>query len=168
MKWSNGLLWGLIAGLAVGIITAAMSYMEVRAMWHELLNYTYQVAYSEMVKAGIPPTQAEKLASVSVEHVKGWLIPSAIAGSVVGSVIIYVIVGVIMAAVWEKLKMPWYAKGALFSIALLAVFYLPSLLVKPPPDLPQPPKPPVMYSVGRMVVEFVGPLILAWLLNRSK
>jgi hypothetical protein len=72
--------------------------------------------------------------------------------------------GLIMAAVWERLRLPWYAKGALFGVVLTALLSLPSLLSPPPPDIPTP---PAVYGYASTALSFAGPILLAWLLNRA-
>ncbi|MEM1597672.1 MAG: hypothetical protein QXP31_04945 [Pyrobaculum sp.] len=168
MKLSRGLLWGLVVGLAVGLVVAVISYMGLMEVWDAYLNYIYQVVYSTMVKTGVTPAEAERSAQLAVNITKQWLIPSIVIGAVALFIIIFIVLGVVMAATWERLKMMWYGKGALFAVALLMILDLPRLLVTPPPDLPRPPTPSVIYSVLEAVAHFVGPLALAWLLNKAK
>jgi hypothetical protein len=59
-----------------------------------------------------------------------------------------------MAAVWEKLRLPWYAKGALFGVVLTVLLSLPSLLSPPPPDIPTP---PAVYGYASTALNFARP-----------
>jgi hypothetical protein len=130
--------------------------MSVMSILDTLVEYAYQ----EMVKMGTPPAQARQAAEVTRQIAP----PSAFMGGVVGNVIIYLIMGLVMAAVWERLRLPWYAKGALFGVVLTALLSLPSLLSPPPPDFPTP---PAVYGYASTALNFAGPILLAWLLNRA-
>ncbi len=166
MKLTTGVKWGLVVGLVVGVLAGVLAYMSVMSVLDALAEWTYQ----EMVKAGAPPAEARQAA----ELIRQIAPPSAFAGVIIVNVIIYLIVGLVMAAVWERLRLPWYAKGALFGIVLTALLSLPSLLS--PPQLPfiiSPPPPPdilmplVVYGYASTALNFAGPILLAWLLNRA-
>jgi uncharacterized membrane protein YagU involved in acid resistance len=156
MKLTTGVKWGLVAGLVVGVLAGVLAYMSVMSILDALVEYTYQ----EMVKMGTPPAQARQAAELTRQIAP----PSAFAGVIVGNVIIYLIVGLVMAAVWERLRLPWYAKGALFGVVLTVLLSLPSLLTPPPPDIPTPPE---VYGDASTALNFAGPILLAWLLNRA-
>jgi len=156
MKLTTGVKWGLVAGLVVGVLAGVLAYMSVMSILDDLVEYTYQ----EMVKMGTPPAQAREAA----EFTRQIAPPSAFASGIISSVIIYFIMGLIMAAVWEMLKLPWYAKGALFGVVLTVLLSLPSLLLPPPPDIPTP---PAVYGYASTALSFAGPILLAWLLNRA-
>ncbi len=151
-KLTTGVKWGLVAGLVVGVL----AYMSVMSILDALVEYTYQ----EMVKMGTPQAQARQAAELTRQIAP----PSAFAGGVVGNVIIYLIMGLVMAAVWERLRLPWYAKGALFGVVLTVLLSLPSLLSPPPPDIPMP---PAVYDYASTALNFAGSILLAWLLNRA-
>jgi thiamine transporter ThiT len=157
MKLTTGVKWGLVAGLVVGVLAGVLAYMSVMSILDALVEYAYQ----GMVKAGTPQDQARQAA----ELIRQSAPPFAFAGSIVGNVIIYLIMGLIMAAVWERLRLPWYAKGALFGVVLAALLSIPSLLSPPsPPDIPTP---PAVYGYASTALSFAGPILLAWLLNRA-
>ena len=156
MKLTTGVKWGLVAGLMVGVLAGVLAYMSVMSVLDALVEYTYQ----EMVKTGTPPALAREAAELTRQITP----PSAFAGGIVVNVIIYLIVGLVMAAVWERLRLPWYAKGALFGVVLTALLGLPSLLSPPPPDIPTP---PAVYGYASTALNFAGPILLAWLLNRA-
>jgi uncharacterized membrane protein YagU involved in acid resistance len=157
MKLTTGVKWGLVAGLVVGVLAGVLAYMSVMSVLDALVEYAYQ----EMVKMGTPQAQARQAAELTRQITP----PSAFAGGIVGNVIIYLIMGLVMAAVWEKLRLPWYAKGALFGVVLTALLNLPSLLSPPPP--PDIPTPPAVYGYASTALNFAGPILLAWLLNRA-
>jgi len=157
MKLTTGVKWGLVAGLVVGVLAGVLAYMSVMSVLDALVEYAYQV----MVKTGAPQAEARQAA----ELIRQIAPPSAFAVSIVGGVIIYLIMGLVMAAVWERLRLPWYAKGALFGVVLTALLSLPSLLSPPPP--PDIPTPPAVYGYASTALYFAGPILLAWLLNRA-
>ncbi len=170
MKLTTGVKWGLVVGLVVGVLAGVLAYMSVMSVFDALVEYTYQ----EMVKMGTPPAEARQAAEQAAELIRQIVLPSAFAGGIIGGVIIYLIVGLVMAAVWERLRLPWYAKGALFGVVLTALLSLPSLLS--PPQLPfiiSPPPPPdilmplVVYGYVSTALNFAGPILLAWLLNKA-
>jgi hypothetical protein len=130
--------------------------MSVMSILDALVEYAYQ----EMVKTGTPPAEARQAAELTRQIAP----PSAFAGGIVVNVIIYLIVGLVMAAVWERLRLPWYAKGALFGVVLTVLLSLPSLLTPPPPDIPTP---PAVYDYASTALNFAGPILLAWFLNRA-
>jgi hypothetical protein len=130
--------------------------MSVMSILDTLVKYAYQ----EMVKMGTPQAQARQAAELTRQVAP----PSAFAGGIVVNVIVYLIMGLVMAAVWERLRLPWYAKGALFGVVLTALLSLPSLLTPPPPDIPTP---PAVYGYASTALNFAGPILLAWLLNRA-
>lgn len=148
--------WGLAAGLVVGVLAGVLAYMSVMSVLDALVEYVYQ----ERVKMGTPQAQARQAA----ELIRQIAPPSALAGGIVVNVIIYLIMGLVMAAVWERLRLPWYAKGALFGVVLTALLSLPSLLTPPPPGIPTP---PAVYGYASTALNFAGPILLAWLLNRA-
>jgi len=156
MKLTTGVKWGLAAGLVVGVLAGVLAYMSVMSVLDALVEYVYQ----ERVKMGTPQAQARQAA----ELIRQIAPPSALAGGIVVNVIIYLIMGLVMAAVWERLRLPWYAKGALFGVVLTALLSLPSLLTPPPPDIPTP---PAVYGYASTALNFAGPILLAWLLNRA-
>ncbi len=156
MKLTTGVKWGLVAGLVVGVLAGILTYMSVMSILDALVEWTYQ----EMVKAGAPQDQARQAAELTRQIAP----PSAFAGGIVGNVIIYLIMGLVMAAVWDRLRLPWYAKGALFGVVFTALLSLPSLLSPPPPDIPTP---PAVYGYASTALSFAGPILLAWLLNRA-
>jgi len=156
MKLMTGVKWGLVAGLVVGVLAGVLSYMSVMSILDALVEYTYQ----EMVRTGTPPALARQAAELTRQIAP----PSAFAGGIIVSVIIYLIMGLVMAAVWERLRLPWYAKGALFGVVLTALLSLPSLLSPPSPDIPTP---PAVYGYASTALNFAGPIHLAWLLNRA-
>jgi hypothetical protein len=156
MKLTTGVKWGLVAGLVVGVLNGVLAYMSVMS----ILDVLVEQAYQEMVKTGTPPAEARQAAEFTRQIVP----PSAFAGGIIVNVIIYLIMGLVMAAVWERLRLPWYAKGALFGVVLTALLSLPSLLSPPPPDIPTP---PAVFGYASVVLDFVGPILLAWLLNRA-
>jgi hypothetical protein len=151
MKLTTGVKWGLVAGLVVGVLDGVLAYMSV-------CLYSTPLWGQDMVKMGTPPAQARQAAEFTRQIVP----PSAFAGGIIVNVIIYLIMGLVMAAVWERL--PWYAKGALFGVVLTALLSLPSLLSPPPPDVPTP---PAVYGYASTALNFAGPILLAWLLNRA-
>jgi len=155
---TTGVKWGLVAGLVVGVLAGVLAYMSVMSVLDALVEYVYQ----GRVKMGTPQEQARQEA----ELIRQIAPPSAFAGGIVGNVIIYLIMGLVMAAVWERLRLPWYAKGALFGVVLTALLSLPSLLSPPPPP-PDIPTPPAVYSYASTALNFAGPILLAWLLNRA-
>jgi len=156
MKLTTGVKWGLVAGLVVGVLAGVLAYMSVMSILDALVEYAYQ----EMVKTGTPPALAREAAELTRQIAP----PSAFAGSIIGNVIIYLIMGLVMAAVWERLRLPWYAKGALFGVVLTVLLSLPSLLLPPPPDIPTP---LAVYGYASTALNFAGPILLAWLLNRA-
>jgi len=99
-----------VAGLVVGVLAGVLAYMSVMSILDALVEYAYQA----MVETGTPPAQARQAAELTRQVAP----PSAFAGSIVGNVIIYLMMGLVMAAVWERLRLPWYAKGALFGVVL--------------------------------------------------
>ena len=156
MKLTTSVKWGLAAGLVVGVLAGVLAYMSVMSVLDALVEYVYQ----ERVKMGTP----HALARQAAELIRQIAPPSALAGGIVVNVIIYLIMGLVMAAVWERLRLPWYAKGALFGVVLTALLSLPSLLTPPPPDIPTP---PAVYGYASTALNFAGPILLAWLLNRA-
>jgi len=157
MKLTTGVKWGLVAGLVVGVLAGVLAYMSVMSVLDALVEYAYQ----EMLKTGAPQAQARQVAELTRQITP----PSAFAGGIVVNVIIYLIMGLVMAAVWERLRLPWYAKGALFGVVLTVLLSLPSLLSPPPP--PDIPTPPAVYGYASAALNFAGPILLAWLLNRA-
>ena len=157
MKLTTGVKWGLVAGLVVGVLAGVLAYMSVMSVLDALVEYAYQ----EMLKTGTPQAQARQVAELTRQIAP----PSAFAGGIVVNVIIYLIMGLVMAAVWERLRLPWYAKGALFGVVLTDLLSLPSLLSPPPP--PDIPMPPAVYGYDSTALNFAGPILLAWLLNRA-
>lgn len=156
MKSTIGVKWGLVAGLVVGVLAGVLAYVSVMSILDALVESVYQA----MVEMGTPQDQAKQTAELIRQNAPLF----AFVGSIIGNVIVYLIIGLIMAAVWERLKLPWYAKGALFGVALTALLNLPSLLSPPPPDLPTP---PAVYGYASTALSFAGPILLAWLLNRA-
>jgi hypothetical protein len=156
MKLTTGVKWGLVAGLVVGVLAGVLAYMSVMSILDALVEYAYQ----DMVKMGTPPAQARQAAELTRQIVP----PSAFAGGVVVNVIVYLIMGLVMAAVWERLRLPWYAKGALFGVVLTVLLSLLFLLSPPPPDIPTPPE---VYGYASTALNFAGSILLAWLLNRA-
>ena len=154
---TTGVKWGLVVGLVVGVLAGVLAYMSVMSVLDALVEYAYQ----EMLKTGAPQAQARQAAELTRQIAP----PSAFAGGIVVNVIIYLIMGLVMAAVWERLRLPWYAKGALFGVVLTALLSLPSLLSPPPP--PDIPTPPAVYGYASTALYFAGPILLAWLLNRA-
>ncbi|RFA93462.1 hypothetical protein [Pyrobaculum aerophilum] len=59
--------------------------------------------------------------------------------------------------------MHWTAKGALFSIVLLLITLVPRLFVTP--EATASPSPPPIYDALGAVITFIGPIILAGVLN---
>jgi hypothetical protein len=123
MKLTTGAKWGLVAGLVVGVLAGVLANMSVMSILDALVEYAYQ----DMVKRGTPPA----LARQEAEFIRQIASPSAFAGGIAGNVIIYLIMGLVMAAVWERLRLPWYAKGAHFGVVLTVLLSLPSLLLPP-------------------------------------
>jgi len=156
MKLSVGIKWGLVTGLVVGVLAGVLAYMSTMSILDALVEYTYQ----EMIRIGTPAAQARQAAELTRQIAP----PSAFAGGIIGGIIIYIIVGLVMAAVWERLRLPWYANGALFGVVLAVILSLPSLLTHPPPGVPAP---PAVYSYASTALNFAGPVLLAWFLNRS-
>jgi hypothetical protein len=154
MKLTTGLKWGLVVGIIIGIVSGVVAYMSVVEVLPQLVEYTYQ----QLVNSGQP----EVVARQAVELLKETAPIMALIGGVFVSVVLYLIVGLIMAAVWERLNMPWYAKGALFGVVLVAIFSLPSLLTPPPQDLPAP---PAAYQYVSAALYLTGPILLAWFLR---
>ena len=157
MKLTAGVKWGLVAGLVVGVLAGVLAYMSVMSILDALVEYAYQA----MVEMGTPQDQARQAAELTRQIAP----PSAFAGGIIGNVIIYLMMGLVMAAMWERLRLPWYAKGALFGVVLTALLSLPSLLSPPPP--PDIPTPPAVYSYASTALSFAGPILLAWLLDRA-
>ncbi|ACB39946.1 hypothetical protein [Pyrobaculum neutrophilum] len=156
MKLSTGAKWGLVAGLIVGLATGIVGYFGIDAIKNQLADYIYREAIAQRA----PPGTARQAAQLYVQ-----ILPLAtIVSGVVGSIIIYLIVGVVMALLWERLRMPWYAKGALFGVALLLISAAPSLAVPPPPGAPTP---PAAYLYAIWALNLAGPIFLAWLLERK-
>ncbi|ABL87266.1 conserved hypothetical protein [Pyrobaculum islandicum DSM 4184] len=156
MKISTGVKWGLVAGLIVGLATGIVDYFGIDAIKNQLADYIYR----EAIAQGASPEIARRAAQTAVE-----ILPLlTIVGGVIVGLIIYIIVGVVLAVLWERLKMPWYAKGALFGVVLLLIFAAPSLIVHPPPGVPTP---PVAYLYAKWALDLAGPIFLAWLLERK-
>jgi uncharacterized membrane protein YagU involved in acid resistance len=154
MKLTTRVKWGLVAGLVVGVLAGVLAYMSIMSILDVIVEQTYQ----EMVQGGIPPAEARQAAELTRQ-----IVPFTVfAGVVVIHVIIYLIVGLVMAAVWERLRLPWYAKGALFGVVLAILF---SLLSPPPP--PDVPTPSAVFGYASVALDFAGPILLAWLLNRA-
>jgi len=156
MKLVTGVKWGLVTGIVMGVLAGVVAYMSTVAVLDALVEYVYQ----EMVKAGAPPAQARQMAELTRQIAPS----SALVGGVISGVILYLVLGLVMAAVWERLKLPWYAKGALFGVVLLVIFSLPLFLAPPPPGLPTP---PAVYSYVNTAMYLVGPILLAWFLNKA-
>ncbi|AET33985.1 hypothetical protein [Pyrobaculum ferrireducens] len=154
MKLSAGAKWGALTGLLFGLLNGVVGYLAVESIKPQILESIYKVA----VESGASPEAAKQ----AVEFAAGALGLGAFVGGVLGNLIILTIVGLIMAAVWDRLKLPWYGKGAIFSLALLLISVLPGVLIKTPNE----PAPPAVFQILGAVLTFAGPLVLSWLLER--
>ncbi|MCU7788520.1 hypothetical protein ODS41_11420 [Pyrobaculum sp. 3827-6] len=154
MKLSAGAKWGALTGLVFGLLSGVVGYLAVESIKPQLLESMYR----KIVESGTPPEVARQAVQLAAGNLGVW----ALVGSVLGNLIVLTIVGLIMAAVWDRLKLPWYGKGAIFSLALLLISVLPAVLVKTPNE----PAPPAVFQAVGALLTFAGPLVLAWLLER--
>ncbi|MGB9704415.1 MAG: hypothetical protein ACPL3C_03115 [Pyrobaculum sp.] len=154
MKLSAGAKWGALTGLVFGLLSGVVGYLAVESIKPQLLESMYR----KIVESGTPPEVARQAVQLAAGNLGVW----ALVGSVLGNIIVLTIVGLIMAAVWDRLKLPWYGKGAIFSLALLLIYVLPGVLIRTPNE----PAPPAMYQILGAVLTFASPLVLAWLLER--
>lgn len=105
MRISAGAKWGALVGLFSGVINDVFTY----AYREELVRY----AYETLIKNGVPPQSAQQIAQSMLTLIY--------IGAIIGGLIVWIIVGVILAAVWDRLRWPWYSKGALFGLALALI-----------------------------------------------
>ncbi|MGC9049868.1 hypothetical protein [Pyrobaculum sp.] len=154
MKLSAGAKWGALTGLVFGLLSGVVEYLAVESIKPQLLESMYR----KIVESGTPPEVARQAVQLAAGNLGVW----ALVGSVLGNLIVLTIVGLIMAAVWDRLKLPWYGKGAIFTLALLLIYVLPGVLIRTPNE----PAPPAMYQILGAVLTFASPLVLAWLLER--
>ena len=143
-----------MTGLVFGLLSGVVEYLAVESIKPQLLESMYR----KIVESGTPPEVARQAVQLAAGNLGVW----ALVGSVLGNLIVLTIVGLIMAAVWDRLKLPWYGKGAIFSLALLLISVLPGVLIKTPNE----PAPPAVFQILGAVLTFAGPLVLAWLLER--
>nr|WP_287069329.1 hypothetical protein [Pyrobaculum sp.] len=155
MKLSTGLKWGALVGVVIGLLQGAVGYLGYLTIKEKFTEYLYNVLISQGL-----PADAARTAVLNAEQ---WMGVGALLGGVISGVVIYLIVGLVMAALWDRLKMHWTAKGALFSIVLLLITLVPRLFVTP--GATAPPSPPPIYDALGAVITFIGPIILAGVLN---
>ncbi|MFP3191836.1 MAG: hypothetical protein RXR02_01850 [Thermoproteus sp.] len=146
MKLSQGAKWGAVAGLIGGAVSA----LELYIYRDELYRAAYEAVASAAQSSGAALTQQQlqQIAQLSVSV--------AYVAAVVGSLVWLVIIGLIMAAVWDRLRLPWYSKGAIFGIVLVLL----SLAVGRPPAS--------ALAVVGVATNFLMPLLLAYLLSRAE
>ncbi|MEM0468282.1 MAG: hypothetical protein QXT27_03685 [Pyrobaculum sp.] len=154
MKLSTGALWGVVVGLIIGALWGVIGYLGIIAIEDEFREFVKQ----QIIAMGGRPEDAERAVQMTMD----WLLVSLVVSSVTFGALIFLIVGVAMALLWKKLKIQWFGKGALFAIVLVAILNLPSLILPPPPGLPTP---PLEYNAASAVVTFLGPMLLAYLLQ---
>lgn len=156
MKISTGVLMGVVAGLVIGTLTGVVSYLGVLAIEEEFKQFIRK----SVIEAGATPDVAEQVVAFTMQ----WLPVSTIGGAIIFGVLFYLVLGVVMAVLWEKLKMPWYGKGAVFAVVILAVNAALSAAF----TFPGAPTPPLFYEVASVALTFIGPIFLAWLLHKRE
>jgi hypothetical protein len=157
MELSAGAKWGALTGLVFGLLYGVVGYLGVESIKSQILESIYKGA----VESGASPEAARQAVESAVSTL-GIVGIVAFVFGVLGGLIFLTIVGLIMAAVWDRLKLPWYGKGAIFTLALLLIYVLPGVLIRTPNE----PAPPAMYQILGAVLTFASPLVLAWLLER--
>ncbi|MFN7105906.1 MAG: hypothetical protein ACK4M3_04920 [Pyrobaculum sp.] len=150
MKVSTGVAWGVITGFIIGVPTAILSYLFMVAATDWLKEQIYRHA----VAMGRDPEAARQIAELAVASA----IATAPIGAFLFTIALYLVIGIIMALLWKHVR-PWYVLGLLFGVILFAIDVVPDLLS---------PMPTEVSSLAYMspLLNFVGPFLLAWFLNR--
>ena len=78
--------------------------------------------YREIVSAGVPEPQAQAM----VRAMWGVVLATIVILPLIVQVIVYLVVGIAMAAIWDRLGAPWYAKALIFSAILVLLDLLPA------------------------------------------
>lgn len=107
MKLSSGAKWGAATGAIAGVISDVWIYLNREQI--------AEAVRQALARSGAPLTPSQ------IDQAVQLAISTSYAAAIVGGVIVYVIIGLIMAAVWDKLKMPWFSIGAIFGLALSAI-----------------------------------------------
>jgi uncharacterized membrane protein YagU involved in acid resistance len=154
MKLTSGAVWGLVVGLVVGVVQGVLGYLAIMSIKDEFVEFVKKT----VVEAGYDPEVAEAVVNYTVSQ----LPISTIGGLALFNILLFLVIGVVMAVVWDRLRVPWLAKGVIFAVVLTAVVSLPRLLLQPPPGAPTP---PLLYEVLGVVVFFLGVVALAGVLH---
>lgn len=104
---SSGAKWGAATGAIAGVISDVWIYLNREQI--------AEAVRQALARSGAPLTPSQ------IDQAVQLAISTSYAAAIVGGVIVYVIIGLIMAAVWDKLKMPWFSIGAIFGLALSAI-----------------------------------------------
>ncbi|AEA12591.1 hypothetical protein TUZN_1111 [Thermoproteus uzoniensis 768-20] len=144
MKLGQGAKWGAVTGLIGGAVSA----LEIYVLREEIYRAVYEAVASAAQSSGAALTQQQ------IQQIAELSITGAYIGAVVGSVIWFVIIGLIMAAVWDRLRLPWYSKGAIFGVIIVGL----NLALGRPPAA-------ALVASG-VVVNFLLALLLAYFLSR--
>ncbi|MEZ0247825.1 MAG: hypothetical protein ABWJ97_01010 [Thermoproteus sp.] len=111
MKLSVGAKWGALVGLVDGAIAVAALYLQ-RDLVAALMRQELARAAASS-GAAIAPAQMEQILQIAMA--------TAYVAALIGPLILFTIIGLIMAAVWDRLKLPWYSIGAIFGLALALI-----------------------------------------------
>ena len=145
MKLSSGAKWGAATGAIAGAISDVWIYLN-----REQLAEAVRQA---LASSGVPLTPSQ------IDQAVQFAISTTYIAAIVGGVIVYVIIGLIMAAVWDKLKMPWFSIGAIFGLALSVIAVASGFAAAAPASVP-----------GRTALsvaeDFAFSLLLAYLMGR--
>ncbi|MFN3805242.1 MAG: hypothetical protein ACK4SY_09315 [Pyrobaculum sp.] len=154
MKVGTGAVWGVITGSIVGVAAAVISYLAVVAA----ADWLRELVYKMEIARGADPEAARQFAEIAVASA----IVAAPIGAFFFTVALYLIIGIVMALLWRRVR-PWWALGLLFGVILLAIDVVPDLLIN---GGPRPPAVPHLTYMS-LLLNFAGPLLLAWFLNRK-
>ncbi|MEL9990119.1 MAG: hypothetical protein QXP98_02830 [Thermoproteus sp.] len=111
MKLSVGAKWGAVVGLVDGAIAETVLYLQRDLIAALIRQEVARAAASSGV--AITPAQIDQIVQIAIT--------TTYVAALVGPLIFFTIIGLIMAAVWGRLKLPWYSIGAIFGLVLALI-----------------------------------------------
>nr|KJR73133.1 MAG: hypothetical protein TU35_07655 [Thermoproteus sp. AZ2] len=152
MGAGTGAKWGALVGLLDGLIVDALIYSQ-REYIRQVLYQTIQEA---VARQGVATTPSQIQAIVSISTAVMYV------AAVLGPLVIMAIVGAIMGAVWRRLGLPWYSKGAIFGLALVAIGVASSLASPGAAAYIS------WLSYAQWALDFASAIAIAYLIERAK
>ena len=98
-----GAKWGLVAGIVVGAVAAAINYYSVKMVEDLILGPVYRVA----TFMGASESEARAI----VEEMRAGFEYGVVLFHLIFHVVLYLVLGVVMAAPWGVPRLPWHTKG---------------------------------------------------------